>query len=575
MLNMSSPDETTSLLHSNQNEDAVGTQREAVGDSVHQVPAKHTVLGDTVTDIEANEIALSSNNATDPPQISTSSLIQVVAVLMIGLFTSNLDTSLILAIHPRIASEFNALEDSSWLFVSFLLGGVATQVLYAKLSDVYGRRVMLVFCYGLFGTGCAMIGLSQSMWQVILGRVLSGSAASGMWSLVLVLTTDLIPLRDVASWLGYINIVSTTGRSIGGPLGGFLADQIGWRWSFSGQTPMFTIAMIASMLVIPNTKAPESHKCKSKGLKAWFSRIDFAGSLLLGVGVLLCMLPIEIGGVKVPWTHPIVLGLFGAGVLTLIVFAINEARWAEEPAFPLRLIMNRDILSPYIATCCIAGAQTSLMYFVPLYFQVTSGASNTIAGLHLVPAVVGNALGGLVAGYFIRKTGGYKAVILGSSLFASIGYALLIVRWVGNTNWWESLYICFGGFGAGMSGSSVFVSLNAVVEPAHKAVVNSGLQLAIPIGMLLGVTAGSAVMLDVVQRVLDRKLFEIGLDLESRTEIIKKSIANVDYIRQLPSYLKDTVISGYVVGLRASFGVILAISLTGLAAGSVLRQRRL
>lgn len=75
------------------------------------------------------------------------------------------------------------------------------------------------------------------------------------------------------------------------------------------------------------------------------------------------------------------------------------------------------------------------------------------------------------------------------------------------------------GFGAGMSGSAVFVSLNAVVEPVHKAVVTSGIQLAIPIGMLLGVTAGSAVMLDVIQRVLDKRLFEIGLDLESRTEV--------------------------------------------------------
>lgn len=72
------------------------------------------------------------------------------------------------------------------------------------------------------------------------------------------------------------------------------------------------------------------------------------------------MLPIELGGVKVPWTHPLVAGLFSAGILTLVVFAINEARWAEEPAFPLRLINNRDILSPYVAMCCIAGAQTSV-----------------------------------------------------------------------------------------------------------------------------------------------------------------------------------------------------------------------
>ncbi|KAI0876425.1 major facilitator superfamily transporter [Hypoxylon argillaceum] len=567
---MPSPDETTSLLHSSENGDAIITAVRANGDSPQgELPTK------VITDIEANEVAISPNDAAGPTKISTSSLMQVIAVLMIGLFTASADGSLVLATHPRIASEFNALEDSSWIFVSFLLGGVATQVLYAKLSDVYGRRVMLVFCYALFGIGCAIIGLSQSMWHVILGRILSGSGGSGMGSLGLVLTTDLIPLRDVAAWLGYINIVGTTGRSIGGPLGGFLADRVGWRWSFLGQTPLFAAASLAAILVIPNTKAPPSQSSKAKGLKAWLSRVDLAGSLLLGAGILLLLLPVEMGGVKVPWTHPAIFGLLGAGVLVLGVFVVNEARWAQEPAFPFKLMKNRDILLPYVAICCIAGAQTSLMYFVPLYFQVTAGASNTLAGLHLVPAVVGNAVGGLVAGNFIRRTGGYKAVILGSSLCASIGYALLVIRWNGNTNWWESLYIVFGGFGAGMAGSAVFVSINAVVDPAHKAVATSGLQLSMPIGMLLGVTSASAVMLDVLQRVLDKKLLQFGLSLESRSEVIRKSIANVDYVRQIPQALADVVVSGYVVALKASFSVVLAFSLTGLAAGFFLRERRL
>lgn len=573
---MTSPIETTPLLHPSSRDghlvgvDVDGAQRPP------EVLTNVPVRGEPSRDIEATEVASSCDEATtSSPKISTASLIQVVAVLMIGLFTTNLDSSLVLTTHPRIGSEFNALEDSSWLFISFLLGGVATQVLYAKLSDVYGRRVMLVFCYALFGTGCAIIGLSQSMWHVVLGRVLSGSGGSGMWNLILVLTTDLIPLRDVASWLGYINIVSTTGRSIGGPLGGFLADRVGWRWSFLGQTPLFATAMVAAVLVIPNTKAPKLETGDAKNGKSWFSRIDFAGSLLLGTGILLLILPVEIGGVKVPWTHPVIFGLFGTGILALTVFVINEARWAENPAFPLRLIKNRDILSPYVAMCCIAGAQTSLMYFVPLYFQVTAGVSSTMAGLHLVPAVVGNTVGGLIAGNFIRRTGGYKVVILASSAVASIGYALLVIRWRGNTNWWESLYIAMGGFGSGMAASAVFVGLAAVVEPAHKAVVTSGLQLAIPIGMLLGVSAGSAVMLEVIQWVLDKRLLEAGLSFDSRKEIIKKSIANIDYIRQLPESLGGIVIGGYVVALRASFGVMLGFSLSGLLAGSFLRERRL
>lgn len=172
----------------------------------------------------------------------------------------------------------------------------------------------------------------------------------------------MIPLRDVASWLGYINIVSTTGRSIGGPLGGFLADQVGWRWSFAGQVPLFAAAAVAAILVVPNTKAPESERSTGKGLKAWLARIDLAGSLLLGTGILLLMLPIEMGGVKVPWTHPIIFGLLVAGALTIGVFVINEARWAEVPVFPLRLMKNRDIVSPYVAICCIAGAQTSVRF---------------------------------------------------------------------------------------------------------------------------------------------------------------------------------------------------------------------
>ncbi|KAI0391453.1 major facilitator superfamily transporter [Xylariaceae sp. FL0594] len=579
MSSSSNAHETTSLLAPKQNGD------ESVHDTVQFSRADEQPLNslrarnpDTV-DVEANETTAYLDDVTGAPKpaLSTSRLIQIIAVLMIGLFTSNLDTSLVFATHPRIASEFNALEDSSWIFVSFLLAGLMTQVLYAKLSDVYGRRVVIVFCYGLFATGCALIGMSRSMGHVVLGRILSGSGGSGMSSLVLVITTDLIPLRQVATWFGYINIVSTTGRSLGGPIGGFLADRVGWRWSFLGQAPLFLTAMIACILVVPNTKpaSPKVAADDSKGPKNWLSRIDFAGTLLLGAAVLFLMFPLEIGGVKVPWTHPLVFGLFAMGVLALVLFIVNESRWAEEPAIPLRLLKHRDILASYLAMCCIAGAQTTLMYFVPMYFQVTAGVSNTVAGLHLIPAVAGNAVGGLVAGQVIRRTGGYKYTIIGASISATVAYTLLVIRWRGHTNWWESLYIAPGGFGSGMASSAVFVCLNAVVEPAHKAVVVSGLQLTFPIGMLLGVTASSAAMFGLLPSTLEKKLLEIGLPPETRSEIIKKAIGDVGYIRQLPASLRDIVVSSYVGGFRAAFSVILTLSLIGLLAGSLIRNRRI
>ncbi|KAI1505733.1 MFS general substrate transporter [Biscogniauxia marginata] len=569
-------DETTPLLSSRDDGSIESNSQPLLCNSSSDQDHDHatstiSTQSDSGADIEAGETVENTSESPTTQPIDSVSFVRIVVVLMIGIFTSGLDGSLLLATHPRIASEFNALEDSSWLFISFLLAGAATQILYAKLSDIYGRKILVVLLYlvCLRLETSAIIGMSREMWQVILGRTISGSGAFAMSSLGLVLITDLIPLRDIATWFGYMNVVATTGRGLGGPIGGFLADRVGWRWSFLGQTPLFVAAIIGSIFVIPNTRgtAPETTK---GGTISRFARIDFPGSLLLGVTVLLFMLPLEIGGVKVAWTHPLISGLFGAGFITLCVFIANEAWWAKEPAIPVRLLKHREIIASYFIIACMSGAQTALMCSVPLYFQVTTRASNTNAGLHLVPAVVGNAIGGLVTGALIRRTGRYKSFVIAASISASISYVLIIIRWHGHTNWVESLYIFPGGFGAGMSSSGIFVGINAVVEPSHKAVVASGLNLSMPIGMVLGVAASSAVMLQMLQRTLDTRLIELGLNLEARAQIIEQAAASVDFIKKLQGPIAEAVIDSYIIALRYSHVVILGFSVSALFAGFLL-----
>ena len=150
-----------------------------------------------------------------------------------GGFISNADGSLLMATHPVIASEFNALDDSSWLLTSFALASASTLPLYGKLSDIYGRKALLIIAYLLFAIGLVLVGVGRSMGMLIVGRVVSGAGASGMTALVSILITDLVPLREVASWRAYVNVVATTGRSMGGPVGGLLTDTVGWRWYVS------------------------------------------------------------------------------------------------------------------------------------------------------------------------------------------------------------------------------------------------------------------------------------------------------------------------------------------------------
>ncbi|KAF9696856.1 hypothetical protein EKO04_005201 [Ascochyta lentis] len=427
----------------------------------------------------------------------------IVCVLLIGTFISNADSSLLFATHTIIASEFNALHDSSWLLTSFALAQAATLPLYGKLSDIYGRKSLLVLAYALFAFGCFLVGIGKSMPELIIGRVISGFGASGMTALVSILITDLVPLRDVATWRSWVNIVATTGRSIGGPLGGWLADYVGWRWSFLGQVPFAGVAIVLVWMVLP---ARVHHHLDEEIKGSKFARIDFLGAIFMALSILSLLLPLEIGGDRIPWSDRRIALLFSAALTFGVLFLVIEGWIAKEPIIPLSVLRHKEVLLSSLIMICQTGAQVGLMFAVPLYFQVTANASSTVAGAHLFPAVFGNAIGGLISGVVIKRTGRYKALTLGATGIASLAYLLLILRWHGNTNWLESLYIFPGGFGTGIASSTLFVSIQAALDPSFAAIAASTLYLSSSVGMLGGMAGVSAVLQQSLRANLEDRL---------------------------------------------------------------------
>ncbi|KAJ0383389.1 hypothetical protein COL922a_010584 [Colletotrichum nupharicola] len=330
--------------------------------------------------------------------------------------------------------------------------------------------------------------------------------------------SNLVPLRDVAAWQAGLNLAATVGRSLGGPLGGWLADTIGWRWSFLGQAPIFLLAVVLCWLFLPKGMPSSAHQVETEDSKpedpkkSPLARIDFLGAGLLALFILAFLLPIEIGGTKVPWTHPLIFIFFGAAIVLGGLFAATEQWWAKEPIFPLEILKHRDVVLTYFITGAQVAAQLGLMFSVPLYFQVTKRVSNTVAGLHLFPAVAGNAIGGIMAGYLIKKTGRYKYLLVLATLASSLSYVLLLLRWHGDTNVWESLYILPGGLGAGLVQSAGFIAAQAGVNPKHKAAITSGIFLTVQIGMIIGLSSVSAVMMETMRWRLEELLKGMGLD---------------------------------------------------------------
>ncbi|KAF2663697.1 MFS general substrate transporter [Microthyrium microscopicum] len=509
----------------------------------------------------------------EPPQQSVRAIFAVLSVLLVGIFISQADGTLLLATIGSISSEFNDLETSGWLITSFGLAQCVTQPLYGKLSDIFGRKAVLQVAYLLFAVGGVISGLGQSMAQVIIGRVIQGSGGAGMVVLVSVLITDLVPLREVASYRSYVNIVQTLGRSCGGPIGGALAQTIGWRWAFILQGPLTVIAMVLVAWKLELKPKPDANveNTESQTMKEKLKRIDFLGALFMSTTILAAMLVFDLGGVKVPWTSPLIAGISVIAFTSGILFYVTEKYWTEEPIFPLAVLSNKHVVLAYLLLTVQVVSQISLIMYIPLYFEVTSNASLVAGGAYMVPTVMGNTVGGLVTGFYVKRTGRYKLPVIISSLSSLLCFTLLLLTWRGHTPVWQAFFVFFGGFGTGIAQSAVFVELAASVDESVIAIASAGLYLSTNIGMVSGVTGASAIF----GNSLRAQLASLLSSWPNGEEIADKSASNVQYVQELSGKVHELVLSAYIFAFRHSWMFSLGCSVLCLVLGLLMKEKRL
>jgi predicted MFS family arabinose efflux permease len=303
----------------------------------------------------------------------------------------------------------------------------------------------------------------------------------------------VVPVREVASWRSYVNIAATTGRAVGGPLGGVLCDTIGWRWCFYGQVPPTIIGLLLILWKLPNkTAKATTNPDEDASFKRKLERIDVAGAIVLMVTIVSFLLSLEFANQGLPITYSI------APIVTCLVctvlFCLIERRWAIEPILPIELFTNRDTLTAYLLAGLQMSAQFSLFYSVPIYFQIVSGSTVGQAGLRLVPAVIGNATAGLISGYTISKTGRYKLFAIIGNICGWLGYLMVLVRWRGEAHADGMLYLFLGGFASGTNQSTTFIHLAASLDPSEMAIAGTTLYLVQNLFLLIGLQFSTAVL---------------------------------------------------------------------------------
>jgi MFS family permease len=288
---------------------------------------------------------------------------------------------------------------------------------YGKLSDIFGRKQCLLFAYLVFGIGSTFCGLARNITELIAARALAGIGGGGMSVCTSVLMSDVIPLRDRGAWQGYINVIYAFGAAAGAPIGGLLADTIGWRWSFIAQGPLCILAFIAVAVVLDMPKQDHSH---------WLSKIakiDFLGAFILITAVFGLLVGLDRGS-NVSWSNPITIVALCTTPLFL-VFVLVEKHVASHPVAPFRIILNRTLFACYLCNFFSMGGWIASLFFIPLWWQVAGDLSASQAGVLLIPCIFAGVLGSLFGGLYMKRTGRYYW--LTGIAYCSLVVGLLII----------------------------------------------------------------------------------------------------------------------------------------------------
>ena len=330
-------------------------------------------------------------------ELSPRAKLEILGAILLALFLFALDQTVVGTALPVIVTDLNGNSLYTWVVTIYLLTATISGPIYGRLSDLFGRRPIIIFAVSLFLIGSVLCGLSQEMWQLILFRGIQGLGGGAIFPVSLAVVADLYTPAERGKYLGLFGAVFGLSSLLGPAIGGIITDTVGWHWIFFVNVPIGLISLAIIWRLLPAIRRPDAGR-----------NIDYVGAAVFALAITLFLIGLT-NKQTGEWADPAVGGLILAGLAIGVVFLWIESR-AADPIVPLALFRIRNFSVSVAAMFLAAFGFFGAIIFLPRWFQTVAGASATESGYSILPLLFGLIFSAIASGQIVARTGRYKVV---------------------------------------------------------------------------------------------------------------------------------------------------------------------
>ena len=423
------------------------------------------------------------HRARAPVRLTPVEIRAIVIGLMTAMLLAALDQTIVATAMPTIGLDLGDAGNLPWIVTAYLLASTAVTPLYGKLSDIHGRRVMLLIAIATFSLGSLACALAPTMVMLALARGLQGVGGGGLIALSQTILADIMSPKERARYQVMIAGVFAAASVAGPLLGGFCAQHLHWSLIFWINLPIGLLAFgltNAKLKLLPRNERRH--------------RLDYLGAALLVTSSTSLLLALSWGGVRYPWDSGPVAGLLVLGVLLGAGFTARLLT-TPEPLIPTEVLKDPVVYSATLAACFAMGTFIGLTIYVPIFLEGVIGLSASQSGVALVPLMVGTVTGATLSGRSMLYFRHYKRVPLAMMAVSVACCSLIAIEGRALPFWLLEVLLALLAMGIGTILPLSTIAIQNAVEPHQLGIATAAMNFFRSLGGALIVAAFGTIVL--------------------------------------------------------------------------------